>query len=123
MSRNPFDEFRKMEMLIQKLLKAGGTGRISGGGVFIRERDGRTKIDVREDVSDSAVERLKQKYPNAEISTKKKKKGTSKPRDPVVEEVQESEAGEDAGGMDAEKLALKRFREKKKKEEHKDSSA
>lgn len=79
MFRDSFDEFRRLEKLIQKLLKSGVPGKVSKSCVSIRRSGDKTRIDVRGNVPDSIIRRLKRKYPNAEISVKSKRKSPLNP--------------------------------------------
>lgn len=130
MSRDPFDEFRKIEKMFQKMMNAdnlafGG----SSHGISIQKMGDETKVEVHGDVSEEEVERLRQKYPDAEISVNGKRVSDSGPVEVVDEESKEdrfsSESEElgpvieeaDEEEMSPSDLALKRFREKKDKEE------
>ncbi|KXA97320.1 hypothetical protein AKJ40_03600 [candidate division MSBL1 archaeon SCGC-AAA259M10] len=131
MSRDPFDEFRKIEEMFRKMLNSndlsmGGTSR----GISVQKIGNNVKVDVHGDISERELERLKRKYPDAEISVNgeqiegsapvevldeedpKETKGVSggeKLRQPEIEEVDEEE-------VDPGELALRRFKEKKKEE-------
>ncbi|KXB08717.1 hypothetical protein AKJ56_00440 [candidate division MSBL1 archaeon SCGC-AAA382N08] len=134
MSRNPFDEFRKIEKMFEKLLKTGdfmvgGTSR----GISIQKMGDKTRVDVHGDISERELEKLRKKYPDAEITVDGRKIEDSNPvevldeneqerfedddlqnfHDTVVEEVDEEE-------IESEKLALKRFKEKQRERKEKD---
>ncbi|KXA91400.1 hypothetical protein AKJ64_04750 [candidate division MSBL1 archaeon SCGC-AAA259E17] len=123
MFRDPFDEFRRLEMLIQKLLESGVPGEVSKRGVSIRRSGDKTRIDVRGDVPNSTIRKLEQEYPNAEISVESRRKKPPKPSDTAVKEVEETETEERSGETNRGKLALERFREKEEKEQREDSPA
>ncbi|KXA89428.1 hypothetical protein AKJ61_02935 [candidate division MSBL1 archaeon SCGC-AAA259B11] len=122
MFRNPFDEFRRLEMLIRRMLETDYPMESSGGSVSIRKINGKTKIDIRGDVPDSTIRRLRRKYPNAGILIGEKGERTSKSPTPVVEEVEEPETRRHSEDVNPRKLALKRFREKKEKQ-HEDPAS
>lgn len=126
MTRDPFDEFRKMEKLFNKVM--GGGGEILEGGsrsISVRRTPEGTRINVSGNVSEEEIERLKRKHPDADLFVNGKEvdetpvevvngesKDTKEKQDrgevgQMIREVDEDE-------MDPGDLALKRFREKEK---------
>lgn len=130
MVKDPFDEFKKIEKMFEELM--GSEDFMVGGisrGISIQKMGDETKVDVQGDISQKELERLKDKYPNAEISVNGKtvedsrtiefmeedesknidKEDEDEFQGPVVEEMEEE--------VETEKLALKRFKEKQKEKE------
>lgn len=128
MTGDPFDEFRKIEKMFQRVMN--GENFAFGGssqGISVKRMGNETKVEVHGDVSKEEIERLKSQYPDAEISVNGEKiedtgpvevvdeeneeerespKREMKSRDTFIEEVDEEE-------QSPQELALKRFREKK----------
>lgn len=128
--RDPFDEFRKIEKLFQKVMEGKEVpGEATSRSISVRRTSEGTKVNVQGDVPEEEIERLKREHPDAEISVSGRKVESSGPVEvvdeerpeeteereesrqgaPVVEEVDEEE-------MEPEELALKRHKEKKQKE-------
>lgn len=111
-----FEEFKKIRKLFQKVL--GGENISFGGtsqGISIKRVGDKTKVDVHGDVSEEEIERLKRKYPDAEISVNGKEIESSRPVEVLDEEEIEEEIEEDEEGPSPRELALKRFKEKQEK--------
>lgn len=118
MSRDPFDRFRKMEKLIQKLLRGASSG------VLIRKSSSKTRIDIQGNVPDSVINGLKRKYPNAEISIGAKKERALRPPVSWLRGRRKSrEEKRRAEETDPEELALRRFKEKRKEKRRKGSAS
>ncbi|KXB07600.1 hypothetical protein AKJ51_00910 [candidate division MSBL1 archaeon SCGC-AAA382A20] len=134
MAENPFDEFKKIEKMFEELM--GGEDLMIGGtsrGISIQKAGDETKVDVHGDISEEELERLKKKYPNAEISVNGRmveessavevldeeeservsEEGPEECQEPIIEEEKEEE-------LESEKLALKRFKEKQKEKQDSD---
>lgn len=129
MSRDPFDEFRKIEKMFQKVMS--GDSLAFGGsshGISIQKLGDETKVEVHGDVSEEEIERLRKKYPDAEISVNGKRVSGSGPVEVLDEKSAEDrrsdkreESGpvieeEDEEDLSPSDLALKRFKEKKEEE-------
>lgn len=126
MPRDPFDEFKKIEKLFRQMMNEGDM--LMGGtgySVSVKSVGDETKVDVRGDVSKEDIEKLKRKYPNAEISVHGRNIGDSGPVEVLEEDEEEPkfDRGEeraveevDEDEMDPQELALKRFKEKREKE-------
>lgn len=123
MSRDPFDEFKKIEKLFRQMMNEGDM--LMGGtgySVSVKSVGDETKVDVRGDVSKEDVKKLNKKYPNAEISVNGRSIEDSRPvkvmdedqESPEVERRKEGPVEEvDEDEMEPEELALKRLKEKK----------
>lgn len=74
MTRDPFDEFEKIEKMFKKVMGEDDTF-FSGTshGISIQRIGDETKVNVHGDVTDEEIERIKQQYPDAEISINGKK--------------------------------------------------
>ncbi len=131
MARDPFDEFRKIEKLFQKMLGTGdfligGTSR----GISVQKMGDKTRVDVHGNISESELERLREKYPDAEVSVNGETIERSGPVEVLDEEDWQrggyGDGFEDAEGpkieeidgeeIDSQELALKRFKERKREE-------
>lgn len=127
MPQDPFDKF--IEKMFRRMMSGGGE--LSGGAgysVSVKKIGNETEVEVQGDVSEREIERLKRKYPDAEISVNGEKIGgpgsvevveeveseeekrPKQERRPKIEEVDEEE-------MEPEELALRRLEEKKREEE------
>ncbi|KXA92358.1 hypothetical protein AKJ64_03390 [candidate division MSBL1 archaeon SCGC-AAA259E17] len=85
MSRDPFEEMeKKMKEMMEKGSEKGGHS------ISVRRVGDETTVDVSGDVSDEEINRLKEKYPDAEIRVE----GESikeKEEEPVIEVIEEKE--------------------------------
>ncbi len=116
-----FEEFKKIRKMFQKAISGdnitfGGTSQ----GISIKQIGDKTKVDIHGDISEEEVERLKRKYPGAEINVNGKAIESSGPvkvldRDEKVEDSEEDE-------IPPQDLALKRFKEKKEQEKEEEQS-
>lgn len=129
-SRDPFDEFRKIEKLFDHVMGAGGG--VRGGtsrSISIRRTGDETRVEVQGDVSEEEIERLRRQNPDADIVVNGEKVEDSSPVEVVEEESQDKEERRnrkergpkieevDEDEMDPGKLALRRFEEKKEGKE------
>ncbi|KXA91809.1 hypothetical protein AKJ64_04480 [candidate division MSBL1 archaeon SCGC-AAA259E17] len=83
MKRDPFEE---MEKRMKEMMEKGS--RKDGGSISVQRVGGETTVNISGDVSDEEIDRLKKKYPDAEIQVE----GESideKEEEPVVEVVDE----------------------------------
>lgn len=125
MSRDAFDEFRRIEKLFNHVME-GGSG-LRGGpsrSISIRRTGDETRVNVQGDVSEEEIERLRRQHPDADIVVNGNKVGDSSPVEVLEEESEdtEKETGRKVDGpkirevdedeMDPGELALKRFEEK-----------
>lgn len=113
MPRDPFDEFKKIEELFKQVMEEDGmiSGR-TGHSISVQRIGDETKVEVRGDVSEEDIEKLRRKYPDADISVNEESVEKTKPVE-VIEDGEPVEEEED-DEMEPEELALKRFGEKKK---------
>lgn len=113
MPRDPFDEFKKIEELFKQVMEEDGmiSGR-TGHSISVQRIGDETKVEVRGDVSEEDIEKLRRKYPDADISVNEESVEKTKPVE-VIEDEEPVEEEED-DEMEPEELALKRFGEKKK---------
>ncbi len=125
MSKNPFDEFSEIEKMFRKVMN--GENFAFGGssqGISIKRIGDETKVEVHGDISEDEIERLKNQYPDAEISVNGRKIKDTGPVEVVDEEiedrkeptrgkVEDDEVIEevDEEELSPQELALKRFRE------------
>ncbi|KXB06865.1 hypothetical protein AKJ51_02640 [candidate division MSBL1 archaeon SCGC-AAA382A20] len=88
MKRDPFEE---MEEKMKKMMEEG----ISGGGrsITVKQTGEGTTVDVSGDISDEEVERLEEKYPDADIRVEGK--SIEKEKGPVIEVIDEEENEEE----------------------------
>lgn len=122
MSRDPFDEFRK---IFRKMMNGDNMLMGSSGySVSVQRVGDETRVKVRGDLPEGEIERLRQKYPDSEILVNGEKVSGSGPVEVLDEESSEDES-EDMGQegspevevleedeIEPEQLALKRFRER-----------
>ncbi|KXA96227.1 hypothetical protein AKJ37_05745 [candidate division MSBL1 archaeon SCGC-AAA259I09] len=85
MKRDPFEEMeKKMKEMMEEGSKTGGRS------ISVQRVGGETTVNVSGDVSDEEIDRLKKKYPDAEIQVE----GESieeKEEEPVVEVIDEED--------------------------------
>lgn len=115
MPRDPFDEFRKIEELFKQVMEEDGmiSGR-TGHSISVQRIGNETKVEVRGDVSEEDIEKLRRKYPDADISVNEESVERSKPVEVIDDDESVEEKEEEDDDMEPEELALKRFGEKKK---------
>ncbi len=128
MTKDPFfDEFKKIREMFRKAI--GGDNFAFGGksqGISIKQAGDETEIDIHGDISEEEIERLKRKYPNAEIKVNGNKIEGSGPVEVLDDEGKMEPEDSEEFGLEVEEaeeepspqeLALKRFKEKQKEEE------
>lgn len=124
MSKDPFDEFRK---IFRKMMK-GNNMAMGGSGysISVQKIGDNTEVKVRGELPEGEIEKLKRKYPDSDIIVNGEKIEGSKSvevideeeSDTETEDVDEEKSSEvdviEEDEIEPEKLALKRFEEKKK---------
>lgn len=120
MPRDPFDEFKEIEKMFKKMMQGKGrTGGSHSHGISIRTTQEGTKIDVHGDVPEEEIERLKEQYPDADISKSGNNVEDSAPVKVLDEEPGpgEKSSEKEEKEMEPEELALRRLEEKKEEED------
>jgi len=85
MARDPFEE---IEEKMEEIMK----GDLSGGrGISIKQTPEGTTVDVSGDVPDEEIERIKERYPDAEIRIDGK--SVDEEEGPVIEVLDEDKEG------------------------------
>ena len=117
-----FDDFKKIRKLFEKAMNGGNFDfDATTQGITIKKVGNRTQIEVQGDVSEERIEKLRRKYPNAEINVNNQRVKSEGPVD-VIDEDEEMDSEEEEERFSSQELALKRFQEKKENDEdHKDS--
>lgn len=125
MPRDHEDEFSKIEKMFRRALESTSMSFGSVGySVSIKKTGDKTRVEMHGNVPEEEMEKVRKRYPDAEIYVDGNKVEGSGPVEvleegeidekvrgsPQVEEIDEEE-------MEASELALKRFEEKKKDKE------
>lgn len=117
MPRDPFDEFREIEKMFEKMMEGEGiTGSSTSRRISIHTTEDGTKIEVHGDVPEEQVEKLREQYPDADITSDAEGAESPSPVRVVDEEEEAETSPEDKEKeMEPEELALRRLEEKKRK--------